>query len=183
MPLYALGDLEPDIHPDAYVHPDAVVIGAVTLGVEATVWPGAVLRADFGRIVIGARTSIQDGTVLHTTEEWPTLIGEECVVGHNAHLEGCVVEERCLIGSGAVVLNRARVGARSVVGAQALVAEDCQVPAGSMVLGVPGRIRPIDPGDQAEWIDFAVREYRENGKHYSQNLRLLRAVGTNEGAP
>jgi carbonic anhydrase/acetyltransferase-like protein (isoleucine patch superfamily) len=173
MPIYALGDLVPEIHPEAYVHPDAVVIGAVRIGAEATVWPGAVLRADFGRIVVGARTSIQDGTVLHTTEDWPTVIGDDCVVGHNAHLEGCEVHDRCLVGSGSVVLNRVVVGARSVVGANALVTEDTMVPEDSMALGVPARIRPLDPDQQRKWIDFAVREYREAAQHYRDNLRLI----------
>ncbi|TDO34757.1 carbonic anhydrase/acetyltransferase-like protein (isoleucine patch superfamily) [Kribbella sp. VKM Ac-2527] len=173
MPVYALGDLTPEIHPEAYVHPDAVVIGAVTIGSEASIWPGAVLRADFGRIAIGARTSIQDGTVLHTTEEWPTLIGADCVVGHNAHLEGCTVEVRCLIGSGSVVLNRVLVRAGSVVGAGALIPEDTEIPAGSMALGVPARLRPLDPGQQKKWIDFAVREYRDNARRYRRELRLM----------
>lgn len=173
MPVYALGEHVPDLHPDAWVHPDAVVIGQVSVGPESTVWPGAVLRADFGEIRIGARTSVQDGAVLHTTVEWPTTIGDECVLGHNVHLEGCVVEDRCLIGSGSVVLNRARVGARSVVGAQALVTEDTDIPAGSMALGVPATIRPVDPAQQATWIDFAVREYIENGRDYRKNLRLI----------
>src|SRR5690606_22052151 len=114
MAVYALGDRTPDIHPTAYVHPDAVVIGAVTLGPEATVWPCAVLRGDYGTITVGARTSVQDGTVLHTTAEWPTVIGADCVVGHNAHLEGCTVEDRCLVGSGSTVLNRAVVGTGGV---------------------------------------------------------------------
>ena len=99
MPIYALGDVEPQIHPDAYVHPDAVIIGDVRLGAQASVWPCAVLRGDHGFIEVGGRTSVQDGTVVHTTEEWPTIIGSECVVGHNAHLEGCNVGDRCLIGS------------------------------------------------------------------------------------
>jgi carbonic anhydrase/acetyltransferase-like protein (isoleucine patch superfamily) len=171
MPVYALGDVEPDIDPTAWVHPDAVVIGAVTLGPEATVWPGAVLRGDHGRIEVGARTSIQDGTVLHTTEQWPTLIGAECVVGHNAHLEGCTVEARCLIGSGSVVLNRALVRTGAVVGAQALVAEDFEVPAHRMALGVPARVRdtPVDGG----WVDFAVKSYVEAGHRYRTELRRL----------
>ena len=113
MPIYALGDDEPDIDESAFVHPDAVVIGRVRIGPEASVWPCAVLRGDHGRIEIGPRTSIQDGTVIHCTSEYSTFVGRECVVGHNAHLEGCVVEDQCLIGSGAVVLNRAVVGARS----------------------------------------------------------------------
>lgn len=173
MPIYAFGDAVPDIHPTAYVHPDAVVIGRVSIGAESTVWPGAVLRADFGEIRVGARTSIQDGTVLHTTAEWPTVVGDECVVGHNVHMEGCTIEDRCLVGSGSVVLNRARVGARSVVGAQALVTEDADVPEDSMALGVPARSRPVDPGQQAKWIDEAVREYVDNGHDYRTRLRPL----------
>lgn len=173
MPIYALDDLVPDIHPDAYVHPDAVVIGAVTLGAEVSVWPGAVLRADFGRIVVGSRSSVQDGTVLHTTELWPTEVGEECVIGHNVHMEGCTVEDRCLIGSGSVVLNRAVVRRGSVVGANALVTEDTEVPESSMALGVPARIRPVDIGEQKKWIDLAVREYCDAATHYRRKLRRI----------
>jgi carbonic anhydrase/acetyltransferase-like protein (isoleucine patch superfamily) len=173
VPLYALGDLVPDIHPDAYVHPDAVVIGAVTVGAESSVWPGAVLRADFGRIVVGAHTSVQDGTVVHTTEQWPTLIGDECVVGHNVHMEGCTISDRCLIGSGSVVLNRVVVGRGSVVGANALVTEDTHVPESTMALGVPATLRPVDPDVQRKWIDFGVREYRDNADHYRSGLRRL----------
>jgi carbonic anhydrase/acetyltransferase-like protein (isoleucine patch superfamily) len=182
MPIYALGDHAPVIHPDAYVHPDAAVIGRVWIGPESTVWPGAVLRGDMGEIRVGARTSIQDGTVLHTTEGWPTVIGDECVVGHVAHLEGCTVENRCLVGSGSVVLNRARIGTGSVVGAQALVAEDTAVPPGHLALGVPARARPLDPAQQAQWIDVAVREYVENGRRFAKELRPLSAQPTTPGA-
>ena len=157
MPVYALGDHEPQIHPDAFVHPDAVVIGRVTLGAQASVWPAAVLRADFGEIRIGARTSIQDGTVLHTTEEWPTVVGAGCVVGHNAHLEGCRVGDGCLVGSGSIVLNRAVVEDRAGVGAAALVPEGAVVPTGEIALGVPARMRPA-PG-LAEWVAAGVEEY------------------------
>ncbi|WP_248960185.1 gamma carbonic anhydrase family protein [Sphaerisporangium perillae] len=173
MPIYALGDQVPRIHPDAYVHPDAVVIGDVRIGAEASIWPTAVLRGDFGWIGVGERTSIQDGTVLHTTEQRPTVIGSDCVVGHNAHLEGCTVEDRCLIGSGAVVLNHAVVRAGSVIGAQALVPEGLEVPAGHMALGVPARPRPMDGTAQAEWIDYGVGEYLDNAKRYRQELRRI----------
>ncbi|HET8602249.1 MAG TPA: gamma carbonic anhydrase family protein [Segeticoccus sp.] len=173
MPIYALGDLVPRIDPDAFVHPDAVVIGQVTLGPGASVWPTAVLRADFGRIEVGARTSIQDGTILHTTEDWPTVIGSDCVVGHNAHLEGCTVEDRCLIGSGSVVLNRAVIRAGSVVGAQALVPEGLEVPARHLALGVPARPRPLDGTKQHEWIDYGVNEYLGNAKRYRDALRRI----------
>jgi carbonic anhydrase/acetyltransferase-like protein (isoleucine patch superfamily) len=171
MAIYALGDQVPDIHPTAYVHPQATVIGSVTLGPEVTVWPGAVLRGDYGIISIGARTSIQDGTVLHTTPEWPTVIGAECVVGHNAHLEGCQVADRCLVGSGSVVLNRASVGAGSVVGAGAVVIEGAEVPTASTALGVPARIRA--GGIDEERHEDAVERYVDNGRRYAAELKPL----------
>ena len=94
MPVYALGDLEPTIHPDAYVHPDAVVIGNVTIGAQASVWPTAVLRGDDGRIEVGPRTSVQDGSIIHCTAHEPTIIGAEVTVGHNVHIEGAVIGDR-----------------------------------------------------------------------------------------
>ena len=139
------GTSSPRFDPAAFVHPDAVIIGSVRLGAEASVWPCAVLRGDHGTIEIGARTSIQDGTVVHCTHDWPTVIGAECVVGHNTHLEGCVVGDRCIIGSGSVTLNRAVVGDGALVGAGALVPEGFKVPPGTMALGVPCRVRETDP--------------------------------------
>jgi carbonic anhydrase/acetyltransferase-like protein (isoleucine patch superfamily) len=171
VPLYALGEYEPDIHELAYVHPDAVVIGRVTIGPEASVWPGAVLRGDHGTIGIGARTSIQDGTVVHTTQEWPTIIGAECVVGHLAHLEGCVVGDRCLIGSGSVILNRARVGDGSIVGAAALVPEGFEIPPRSLAVGVPAVIKRT--GITADWVGTSVKTYVETARMHRQGLRRL----------
>ena len=141
MPVYALDDLVPVIDPNAYVHPDAVVIGAVELAAGASVWPTAVLRGDHGLIRIGERTSVQDGTIIHTTQDWPTTVGADCVIGHRAHLAGCVVEDGCLIGSGSLVLNRATVRAGAVVAAAALVSQDTVVPPGALAVGVPATIR------------------------------------------
>src|SRR6202011_5083642 len=104
MPIYRLGDLVPAIDPEAYVHPDAVVIGNVSIGPDSTIWPTTVLRGDFGSITIGARTSVQDGTVIHAGPGFPTVVGNGCVIGHLAHLEGCTVEDASLVGSGSVVL-------------------------------------------------------------------------------
>lgn len=171
MPIYQLDGPAPRIHPTAFIHPEAVIIGDVTIGAESSVWPGVVLRADFGQIRIGSRTSIQDGTVIHTTRQWPTVVGSECVVGHNAHLEGCIIEDRCLIGSGSVTLNRAFVGRGSIVGAQALVIEDFAAPAGSMVLGVPAKIR--GSVDNTAWIDHGVAEYVAAAAHYRRHLRTV----------
>lgn len=171
MAVYALADLVPEIHPDAYVHPDAVVIGGVRLGAQATVWPGAVLRGDYGRIEVGARTSVQDGTVVHATAELATVIGADCVIGHLAHLEGCVVEDRCLVGSGSVVLHRAVVRSGALVGAGAVVPNDMEVPARAMALGVPARIRPEAVAEGS--FHDAVRRYVENGARYRERLRRL----------
>lgn len=171
VPIYALDDAEPDIDELAYVAPDAVVIGRVTIGPEASVWPGAVLRGDHGTITVGARTSVQDGTIVHTTRRWPTVIGADCVIGHNAHLEGCVVEDRCLIGSGSVTLNRVVVGAGSIVAAAALVPEGFVVPPGSLVAGVPATVKR--GGVDTSWTERAVRNYIETARHHRKGLRRL----------
>jgi carbonic anhydrase/acetyltransferase-like protein (isoleucine patch superfamily) len=171
VPIYALDDDAPDIDELAYVAPDAVVIGRVKIGPEASVWPGAVLRGDHGTIIVGARTSIQDGTILHCTAEHPTVIGADCVVGHNAHLEGCVVADGCLIGSGSVTLNRALVGAGSIVAAAALVPQGFEVPPGTLVAGVPATIKRT--GVDAAWTRNAVRHYIETARYHRKALRRL----------
>ena len=171
MPVYAPGDDEPDIHDLAYVAPDAVVIGRVTIGPEASIWPGAVLRGDHGTITVGARTSVQDGTIVHCTADYPTVIGADCVVGHNAHLEGCVVEDGCLIGSGSITLNRVVVGAGSIVAAAALVPEGFVVPPRSLVAGVPATIKRS--GIDASWTQESVRHYVETAREHRKGLRRL----------
>ena len=173
MTVYALDDLIPVIDPGAYVHPDAVVIGAVELAAGASVWPGAVLRGDHGFIKIGERTSVQDGTIVHTTHDWPTLIGADCVVGHRAHLEGCVVEDACLIGSGSLVLNRARVETGAVVAAAALIREDMVVPAGALAVGVPAAIREGAGLRQRERIAEAVQTYLGLASQHRDGTRRI----------
>ena len=171
MPIYALGDAVPDVHPDAYIHPDAVVIGRVVIGAEATVWPAAVLRGDDGHIVVGQRTSVQDGTIVHTTARLDTIIGGSCVIGHNAHLEGCTIEDGSLIGSGSVVLHGAVVRTGALVGANAVVPNGMEVPSGAMALGVPAKIRP----DMVEPDSFepAVVSYVERGRWFRNELRRV----------
>jgi len=171
MPLYALGDRTPSIDPSAFVHPDAVVIGDVTIGPESTVWPTTVLRGDHGRIVVGAWTSVQDGTVVHCTAELDTVIGDRCVIGHNAHLEGCRIEDDSLIGSGAVILHRATVGPHALVGAGAVVGNDKVVPPLSRALGVPARIteNAVTEGE----FERAVATYVRNAHWYAAELRRI----------
>jgi carbonic anhydrase/acetyltransferase-like protein (isoleucine patch superfamily) len=171
VPIYALGDLVPSIDPTAFVHPDAVIIGSVTIGAESTIWPTAVLRGDHGTIVIGARTSIQDGTVIHCTASTPTTVGDDCVVGHNAHLEGCTVEDACLIGSGSVVLHRVIVRRGALVGASAFVPNDTEIPSRAMALGVPCRIRE-DAVAEGAFTEAALK-YVRNGHWYRSEMRRI----------
>ena len=171
MPIYAIGDQVPVIAPDAYVHPDAVVIGWVTLGSQASVWPGAVLRGDYGRIEIGARTSIQDGTVIHATADDPTSVGEECIVGHNVHLEGCILERGVLVGSGAIVLQEVIVRTGAVIAAGAVVQAKTEVPSNALALGVPAKIR-LDAATR-DYTSRGVRNYVGNADRYRRELRLI----------
>jgi carbonic anhydrase/acetyltransferase-like protein (isoleucine patch superfamily) len=174
MAIYALGGARPDIHPEAFVHPDATLIGSVTVGAESTIWPQAVLRADYNRIRVGARTSIQDGTVIHCTRELPTEVGDDCVVGHLAHLECCVVEDGALIGTNSVVLHRAVVRAGALVAASAFVPNGMEVPSGATALGVPAKLR-LDSVDAATIAAIAAiaKGYVENGRRYRAELRRL----------
>jgi carbonic anhydrase/acetyltransferase-like protein (isoleucine patch superfamily) len=171
MPIYELDGRAPDIHPDAYVHPDAVVIGDVTIGAEATIWPGAVLRGDYGHISIGARTSVQDGTVIHAGPGFPTVVGEGCVIGHVAHLEGCILQDDSLVGSGSVVLHHAVIGNGATVGANAVVPNNMEVPPGALAVGVPAVIR--EGKSNVALIQFSAAEYVSNGKRYRASLRRI----------
>lgn len=171
MPVYALGHQVPDIHPTAYISPEAVVIGSVRIGAESSVWPGAVLRGDDGEILIGSRTSIQDGSIIHTTFFQPTTVGDECVIGHLAHLEGCIIHNGALVGSGSVVLHRAVVESGALVGAGAVVPGGMVVPSGAMALGIPAKIRPdvVTP----EMISLGMQSYVDRGYRYRAELRRI----------
>ena len=171
MPIYALGDRVPDIHPTAYVHPDAVVIGDVTLGEQSSLWPGAVLRGDGGGIIIGARTSVQDNCVLHTTPERPTVVGDDCVIGHLVHLEGCTIESNCLVGNASVVMHRVVVRSGSIVAANTVLLNDTEVPAGSLAVGSPAVVKPgrANPALIAQGV--AAYVYRT--EQYRRDLRRI----------
>jgi carbonic anhydrase/acetyltransferase-like protein (isoleucine patch superfamily) len=171
VPIYALGDLEPTIHPDAFVHPDAVIIGDVRIGADASIWPGAVLRGDDGYISVGDRTSIQDNGVLHTTPEWPTIVGHDCVVGHIVHLEGCTIEPGCLVGNGSIVLHRVVVRSGAIVAANAVVLNDTEVPSGAIAVGVPATIK-LGRARQED-IDRGVESYLGRTARYRREMRRI----------
>jgi carbonic anhydrase/acetyltransferase-like protein (isoleucine patch superfamily) len=171
MAIYALGDLVPRIDPEAFVHPDATLIGNVTVGPETSIWPHAVLRGDSGVITVGARTTVQDGAVIHTTPLTPTVIGDGVVIGHLAHLEGCTVHDDALVGTGSIVLHDAVVESGALVGAGAVVPNGMVVPRGAMALGVPAKLRPdtVDPNS----IRVNAAGYVRNGHRYRDELRRI----------
>ncbi|GAC66307.1 gamma carbonic anhydrase family protein [Gordonia soli] len=172
MAIYALGDREPTLGADVYIHPEAVVIGDVTLGDGVSVWPSAVLRGDSGSITIGARTNIQDGTIIHCTPIDATVIGSGCVVGHNAHIEGATIGDDCLIASGSVVLNGSTIGDRAIVGAGAVIPYKFAVPPARMALGVPARIREGFEVPEGH-VDLNVEMYYQNAQYYRESLRRV----------
>lgn len=171
MPIYALGELAPTIDPSAFVHPDAVIIGDVVVGAESSIWPGAVLRGDNSRITVGSQTSVQDGTIVHCTREFPTAIGSRCVIGHNAHLEGCTVADDALVGSGSIVLHRAVIESWALVGATALVPNGMTVPSRAMALGVPAKLRPDSVTD--DMITSGVTMYVRHARNYPRDMRRI----------
>lgn len=156
----------PIVAPDAFLAPTAVIVGDVQVGPEASIWFGAVLRGDhpeFG-IRVGSRSNVQDNCVVHVGDWQPTVIGSEVTVGHGAKFESCTIEDRCVIGMNAVILQEARIGEGSVVAANTVVLEGTEVPPGSLVAGVPGKVRKSLDGSAAEFV-------RRSGAHYVDGSR------------
>ena len=151
---------EPWIAPDAFVAPTAVLIGDVVVEEGASVWFGAVLRGDFDRIVVGAGSSIQGNCVLHTNEDLPTLVGRNVTVGHLSLLEGCVIEDEALVGTGSIILNRARIGWRAMLAAGSVVKEDGEIPPAVLAAGAPAEVKKKLDGKSSKWISSAAREYQ-----------------------
>jgi carbonic anhydrase/acetyltransferase-like protein (isoleucine patch superfamily) len=149
-----------NIHPTAFISPHAYVHGTVSIGADSSVWPMVVIRGDKGVIAIGARTNVQDGCVLHADPDAFLTIGAGVTIGHGAIVHGCTVADEVLIGMGAVILNHARIGTGCLIAARALVTEGMEVPPNSVVMGIPGRIRPLRD-DQLSRIRRNAQSYVE----------------------
>ena len=158
--------LGPRIHPSAFVVPGATVIGDVTLGEESSVWYGAVLRGDINRIAIGPRSNVQDNAVVHIDVGDETVVGELVTIGHSAIVHACKIDNEVLIGMGAIVLDGAEIGARSIIGANALVTLGTKIPPGSLVLGSPAKVVRQLTLDQQNDIARWARSYVETAKHF-----------------
>ena len=170
MPLYALGDKRPTCHPSAWIAPSADLIADVVLHEDASVWFGAVIRADNTTILVGARSNVQEGTMLHSDPGAPLTVGEDCTIGHHAILHGCTVGNRSLIGMGAVILNHAVIAEDCIVGAGALVTEGKTFPAGSLIVGSPARaVRQLDAEALAK-LKVSAQHYVEKARTCARNL-------------
>lgn len=158
---------QPRIHPTAYVHPLAAVIGEVSVGEQASIWPGVSLRGDHGAIHIGARTSIQDGAVAHATErQSQVIIGEHCTVGHRAILHGCKVSDFVLVGMGSILLDNCEIGEWTLIGAGALVPARKKIPSGVLVLGSPAKVVRELTDEERRWIEYSWKAYVEYTERY-----------------
>jgi carbonic anhydrase/acetyltransferase-like protein (isoleucine patch superfamily) len=171
----------PTIHPTAFVHPLAYVAGNVTLGARVSVWPTAVIRGDSDAITIGDDSNVQDGTVVHVDDGVPTTIGKRVAIGHRAIIHGSTVEDDCLIGMGAILLNGVRVGSGSIVGAGALCPEGMQIPPNSLVIGLPARRLRETTDAERERIGKTVAAYLElQTRHRSGAVERAESVESRE---
>lgn len=177
MAIYRLGDAAPELPGEGryWIAPGARVIGRVRLGADATIWFGAVLRGDNELLDIGEETNIQDNCILHTDRGFPLTVGARCTIGHGAMLHGCTLASRVLVGMGATVLNGARVGENSVIGAHSLVPEGKEIPSGVLAVGTPARVVRTLRAEELAGLERAAQHYAAKGRRYLADLEEIRA--------
>ncbi|MBE2991982.1 gamma carbonic anhydrase family protein [Sphingomonas sp. CFBP 13603] len=173
MPLYAIEGKRPTLADDVWVAPSADVIGDARLGEGASVWFGAVIRADNTPILVGTRTNIQEGAMLHSDPGAPLTVGEGCTIGHHAILHGCTIGDNVLVGMGATILNNAVIGENCLIGANALVTEGKVFPAGSLIVGAPAKaVRELSP-EAIAGLKMSAAGYAAKQRVYAEGLRLV----------
>ena len=172
---FELGGKRPKVHPDAYIAPTAVLIGDVVVEAGASVWFGAVLRGDDAQIRIGEGANVQDNAVLHCAENLPTILEPNASVGHSAQLEGCVVEHGAVVGMGATMLQRSRLGAGSMLAAGAVLQEGMEVPPGHMAAGVPATVKKALDGSSSSWVGTTAKHYQDRAVVYRAKLKPVDA--------
>ena len=165
-------DESPIVHSSAFIAKSADMIGAVTIGEEASIWYGAVLRADIQEIVIGPKSNVQDGSIIHLEREQGTHVGQYVTVGHKAILHACKIDDEVLVGMGSIIMDGSRVGARSIIGAGALVTMDTQIPPGSLVLGSPAKVVRALSNDEQKSLKKWAENYVQLSRKYLQKKIL-----------
>lgn len=173
MPVFRLDEVQPQVAETSWVAPSADLIGDVRLGERASVWFGAVIRADNTPIVIGADSNIQDGAICHSDEGFPLTIGARVTIGHQAILHGCIVADDCLVGMGARILNGAVIETECIVGAGALVTEGKTFPAGSLIVGAPARAIRQLTREERQMLRASAAHYAEKAPRYATRLNEL----------
>ena len=166
--IYELEKHVPNIDPECWVAPNAIIIGKVQLKKNSNIWFNSVLRGDVDQITIGENTNIQDGSIIHTDPGCPTIVGNGVTVGHMVMLHGCEIADDCLIGIGSTILNKTKIGKNCIIGANALVTENKVIPERSLVLGSPGKIVRQVTDEEIEHIKENARVYVENFKKYKK---------------
>lgn len=169
--IYALGEASPQVHPDAWIAPDANLIGDVVVEAGASVWFGTTIRGDNERIIVGAGSNVQEGCILHTDMGFPLTIGADCTIGHGAILHGCTLSDTVLVGMGATVLNGAVIGRASLIGASALITEGKTFEERSLIVGAPAKsIRSLDD-DGVRLLSASAAHYRETAARFRDSMR------------
>ncbi len=170
--IYSLDGISPQVHPDAWIAPTAVLIGRVVVEAGASIWFGAILRGDNEEIRVGPGSNVQENSVLHTDMGYPLTIGANCTIGHKAMLHGCIIGDQTLIGMSATILNGAKIGSQCLIGAATLVTEGKDIADGSLVMGSPGKvIRALDDAARARLLQSAMG-YQRNARRYAGGLAL-----------
>jgi carbonic anhydrase/acetyltransferase-like protein (isoleucine patch superfamily) len=174
MPIYSLADKQPRLNQTAWVAPNAIVIGDVSLGENSSIWWNAVLRGDNDPITIGSNSNIQDGSVLHTDEGVPLSIGDNVTVGHMVMLHGCTVGDGSLIGIGSIILNRAVIGKACIIGANSLIPEGKVIPDRSLVMGSPGKVVRELTDQEVQMLIGSAVHYVNNARRFAEDLQEVK---------
>ena len=174
MPLYAFEGLRPTIHPDAFIAPTATLVGDVVVEAGASIWYGAVLRADYAPVIVREGANVQDGAVVHGPPGLTTDIGPGATVAHNCVVHGAIIGEEALIANNAVVLDACRIGARALVAAGAVVSANTEIPAGFLAAGVPAQVkRPVEGSGAAFWVAANPSAYRDLAERHREGIEPI----------
>ena len=177
MPLYQLGSKKPKIHPTAMIAPNASVIGDVVVGSRTSVWPGAVLRGDYGRIRVGANCSLQDNVVVHCSSQNPAVIGNGVTVAHSAIVHACRIGDECLVGAGAIIFDGAKVGTHSIIGVGSVVLEGRTIPPRSVAVGAPAKVIRRSTDKDVRMIRESYRAYVKMAEKYTRTEAFTHSIG------
>lgn len=177
MPLYQLGSKRPRVHPSVMIAPNATVIGDVVIGPNTSIWPGAVIRGDYGKIRVGANCSLQDNVVVHCSSENPGVIGNGVTVAHSAIVHACRIGDECLVGAGAIIFDGAKIGTHSILGVGSVVLEGRTIPPRSIAVGSPAKVTRRATGKDIRMIRENYRVYVKMARKYSGTCAFAHPIG------